>query len=438
VVVVTPRLEPDWSSRNWDEEAKSAAEVFRAFPQLYGTRVSYHLVYATYYLMNSEGTKIRVSRSLAAIEASLETLADDGMPLHHFYAVYAKRPADLPETGGVRKELERVSRELVALRSSPPAQDYVGPMLFEAPAAGSLLAQLLGPSVSGARPPLSILPLFDQMMERLGGRSEWLGRLNTRVLPASVSLVDDPTAKDFQGQPLLGSYDVDEEGVRAQRIVLVEKGTLHNLLMSRRPGPEFEQSNGHGRAAILADPKPALSNLLFQSTESQSPADLRRKFLDLCRGDGQAWCLVVKRMDNPALSFQRQEDFSETVAGLASSAASGDRIPLLVYRVYVADGHEEPIRGARLTGLNLRVLRNIVGIGNDYAAFPFLQSAAPGFAGTALGAFGSAQGGLPSTVVAPSLLFEEVEVRGARGEPRRPPLLPPPPLNRRVSCFPKC
>jgi len=44
-----------------------------------------------------------------------------------------------------------------------------------------------------------------------------------------------------------------------------------------------------------------------------------------------------------------------------------------------------------------------------------MQSQMNGFAGTALGAFGSAQLGLPASVVAPSLLVEELEVRGARG-----------------------
>ena len=125
----------------------------------------------------------------------------------------------------------------------------------------------------------------------------------------------------------------------------------------------------------------------------------------------------------------RSEDFSELIAGLAAGAASGDRVPLLLYRVNVADGREELLRGARLTGLNLRALRNLAGIGNDATLFTFMQNQTTGFGGTALAAFGSAQGGLPSAVVAPSLLFEEVEVRGARGEPRRLPLVSAPPLN---------
>ncbi len=429
VVLVTPHAEPDWTSRNWDEEAKAVSAVLRAFPELYSTRVTYHLIYATTYLMNTEGTEIRVSKSLAAIEASLETHADDGMPLHHFYATYAQRPADLPLSDVVRKEIERVGRELVALRAAPPAQDYVGPVLFEAPAAGSLLAQMLGPSLSGARPPLSMLPMFDQIMERMGGRSEWTGRLGTRVLPPSVTLVDDPSARDFHGQPLVGGYGVDEEGVKADRVLLVENGMLHNLLMSRRPGPDFDHSNGHGRAAFLGDARPMISNLFLISSEAQNPPELRKRFFDACRAEGRQWCLVVRKMDNPALAIHHQEDLSEMIGGLAAGAASGDRMPLLVYRVNVADGHEELVRGARLIGLNLRTLRNLAGIGDDASVLSFAQSQAAGFAGTALAAFGTAQGGVPSAVVAPSLLFEEVEARGARGSPRRLPLVPPPPLN---------
>ena len=47
--------------------------------------------------MNSEGTTIRTSRSLAAIEAALDTTADDGMALHDYYAAYVTKPADLPD-----------------------------------------------------------------------------------------------------------------------------------------------------------------------------------------------------------------------------------------------------------------------------------------------------------------------------------------------------
>jgi TldD protein len=428
LVKIDPRPEPDWTTRNWEDEARAASAVLRTFPQLYGTRVNYYLVYATTYLMTSEGTSVRTTRSLAAVEAALDTQSDDGMALHSSYAVYVARPADLPDAQTVSRGLAQAGTTLMQLSASPLVQDYTGPVLFDPPAAGLLLSQVLEASLSGARPPLSMVPRFDEIMEGIGGRSEWSGRVGTRVLPPSVTLVDDPTRKDFQGQPLLGGYDVDDEGVNAQPVSIVENGVLKNQLMSRRPGPDFEASNGHARSALLSETKPLSSNLFFEASDALDAAALRKRFLDACRDDGHQWCIEVKRLDNPALSSVRQEDFSEFIGGLAGAIGGGERIPLLVYRVYVSDGHEELVRGARIQGLSLRSLRNMVAIGNDEAVYTYMQNPAGGFAGTALGAYGSAQGGIPSTIVAPSLLLDEVEIRGFHGEPRRLPLVPIPPM----------
>jgi len=428
VQLIEPLVAPDWSTRNWDQEARDTSAALRAFPQIYESRVTYYLVYATEYLMTSEGTEIRQNRSYAAIEAGLNALADDGVPLNHFCATYARIPADLPSVDAVRKSLNVTGSELMALRAAPAAQDYTGPVLFEARAAAPLLAQILGPALNGSRPPVSFTPVMEQMLSGMGGKSDWVGRLGSRVLPASVSLVDDPGAKDFNGAPLLGKYAVDEEGVRAQKVTLVENGNLKNELMSRRPGPDSDRSNGHGRAAFLNDAKPTMSNMLFASTETLAPADMKKKFLDACRAEKLRYCIIVREMDNPTLSLLHQEDFSELLASFGGGAGTGDRLPLVVFRVYPDTGREEIIRGSRIIGLNTRALRNLAGIGNDNFVYNYMQSQVTGFAGTALGAFGSAQGGIPASMVAPSLLFDELEVRGARGEAKRLPLLPPPPM----------
>jgi len=429
VQLIEPLETPDWTSRNWDQEARETSATLRAFSEIHESRVTYYLVYATEYMLTSEGTEIRQNRHFAGIEAGLGTFAADGVPLNHFYATYATHPAGLPGVETVRKGLNVAGTELMALRAAPPAQDYTGPVLFEARAAASIVAQVLGPAVNGARPAISFSPVMEQMLGNLGGKSDWVGRLGARVLPSGVTAVDDPGAKDFHGTPLIGGYAVDDEGVRAEKVTLVESGNFKGELMSRRPGPDSSQSNGHGRAAFLNDAKATMSNLFFSSAETLSAADLKKKFLDSCRAEKLNYCLVVREMDNPALSLLHQEDFSELLASYGGGAGTGDRLPLVVYRIYPDTGREEMIRGSRIVGLNSRALRNLAGIGNDSFVFNYMQSQINGFAGTALGAFGSAQSGLPASVVAPSLLFEELEVRGARGEAKRLPLLPPPPMS---------
>jgi len=425
-----PLVNPDWSARNWEQEARDTSAALRAFPQIYESRVTYYLVYTTEYLLTSEGTEMRTNHSFAAIEAGMNTLADDGTQVNHFYSTYAPTPVGLPSADAVRKALNVAGSELMGIRAAAPASDYTGPVLFEARAASSLLASVLGPSLSGARPPVAFQPVVDQLMSSLGGRSDWNGKIGSRVLPITASLIDDPLVKDYKGTPLIGSYTIDEEGVPAEKVSIVDKGILKDLLMSRRPGPDFEKSNGHGRASFLADPKPIMSNLFFSATDTASKEEMRKKFLDACKAEKLDYCIVVRQMDNPSISIMHQDDFSELLASFGGNAAT-DRLPLVVYKVY-PDGREELVRGARITGFNTRSLRNIAAIGSDDFVYNYLQNQTNGVSGTALGAFGNGQNGLPASVVAPSLLFEEVEIRGARGEPKRLPLLPEPPMTANV------
>ena len=67
-------------------------------------------------------------------------------------------------------------------------------------------------------------------------------------------------------------------------------------------------------------------------------------------------------------------------------------------------------------------------IGNDPTVFSYLQSQDAEIVGTALGIYGTADNGVPSTVIAPSLLLDEVEVHGPHNEARRMPIVAPPPL----------
>src|SRR6202040_2792269 len=100
---IEPLVTPDWGNRNWEDEARKSSATLRLFPDIYESRVTYYLVYATEYLLTSEGTEIRTNRTYAAVEAGMNTLASDGMPLNHMYATYAPKAGDLPSVDTVRK-----------------------------------------------------------------------------------------------------------------------------------------------------------------------------------------------------------------------------------------------------------------------------------------------------------------------------------------------
>ena len=61
---------------------------------------------------------------------------------------------------------------------------------------------------------------------------------------------------------MFGSYRVDDEGVPAQRVSLIEKGVLKTLLMSRTPRKEITSSNGHARAPRFSASRAHVGTLL--------------------------------------------------------------------------------------------------------------------------------------------------------------------------------
>ena len=251
--------------------------------------MTYYLVFATEYLMTSEGTEIRTNRSFAAIESGMNTLAPDGMPLNQLYSTYAQKPADLPNVDTVRKGLNVSGSELMALRAAQPAQDYTGPVLFEARAAAPLVAQSVGTSNQRRHALRCHFSLsWSRCSGNLGGKAIGRDALERAYCRTSVTLVDDPSAKDYNGTPLIGGYAVDDEGVRAQKVTLVENGNLKEMLMSRRPGNESNQSNGHGRSALAGGCQADDEQFIFQSKDTMSPAELKKKFLDECKSEKAA------------------------------------------------------------------------------------------------------------------------------------------------------
>jgi len=88
----------------------------------------------------------------------------------------------------------------------------------------------------------------------------------------------------------------------------------------------------------------------------------------------------------------------------------GGTAPRLLYRVYAKDGHEELVRGAVFSELDVRALRSdLSAAGND----PLVTNRL---------------GGLGTTVICPSLLFDELEVKRADTSKDKLPDYPAPPL----------
>jgi predicted Zn-dependent protease len=236
-------------------------------------------------------------------------------------------------------------------------------------------------------------------------KNDMADKLERPVLPAFLSVVDDPTQEILGGRPLFGSYAFDDEGVPAAPVTLVENGVLKTLLMSRRPRKEIGRSNGHGRGQIQGGIGAAIGNLFVKTAEGKGTADPKAELIRLCREEGLKFGILVRVLDEPGGPGAGTFAFSSSGRQGRSMLAA----PLEAYRVYVEDGREELVRGLVPGEVTVRTLKDIVAAGSE----PYVSNRLMSGAG-------------PASITAPPVIVRELELSREQGSRQKTPLLESP------------
>ena len=377
VVSVGSTVSPAVDPAPWRKILEETTAIYRNYPAIQSLSASARFTGINEYFVNSEGTVLRSGFATFTVVLNGSTQAADGMRLSRNPYWTVTRLEDLPSRETLLAETKKMLETLVALRQAPIAEEeYRGPVLFAADASTDMFAGLIGANILGRKP-------------QPGRPNRTTGAFATsyksRVLPAFLSAVDDPTEKQFQGKSLAGAYSVDSEGVPAQAVSVIDKGSLTNYLVGRQPIRDFPASNGHGRASPGVFPQPSVGNLFIRTSEPRPVKALRDQMLE-----------AVKNQNKP---------YGYRVETLGPGNA-----PRLLYRVYANDGREELVRGAVFNDLDERTLRNnLVAAGDD----PLVSNRT---------------GGVPTGIISPSVLFDELEVKRADTSKEKLPEYPPPPM----------
>lgn len=385
VTHIAPLASMNLDRAEWRRRIVDASGLFETAPEVRAdaANVQYSIanirgLAVNRYLVNTEGTVVREGYTGYAAGVSVGGQAPDGMRLSRDNGPVAADAKDLETWPVFRKRVIDDLKSLEALRAAPlvAADDYHGPVLFSGDAAADVMGRLLVANVEAHRPAMGTTA-------RTTGA--FASSYKSRVLPPMLSVTDDPLTTKFDGRTLVGAYAIDDEGVPAQKVDIVVNGVLENYLIGREPIRDFPASNGHGRAAPGQAARSHAGVVLVKSSQAVPVSELNAKLLAMAKDQG------------------RDVYFVETLSeGLT---------PRVLYRIH-PDGSRQLVRGAVFDELDTRTLRSdIVAVGND--AY-----------------ISNSLGPVPQTIVAPSLLFDEIGVKRAVEEQQKLPYYPPPAMSK--------
>lgn len=371
-----PRQELKVDKKKWREVVKRVSAVFRAHPVVYTCSASLSAWVRQQYCVSTDPARHRFAYPVATFSISAGTQASDGMDLSVEWDAKGRTEADLPDEATLVAKAEELAVRLDALAKAPAAEDYWGPVMFTGDAAATFFLETVGAPLSNPRQDLG---------SDKGGRL--LDRLGRRIAARTLTARDDPTKTEWNGKPLLGSYPVDDDGVLPEPITLIENGVLKTYYMSRVPTKKVAKSNGHSR-----DGNASVGNLFVEARGGVSRDAMERQLMEMCKEEDLEYGLVV-------------EEFGGDSGFWFGGGGGGDvqlGAPSVAYRLY-RDGRRELIRGATFKPAPHRILKDIVALGND----PTLLN--------------TTQSGQHVSVVAPSVLIEEMEILRPKQENSKPP-----------------
>lgn len=368
--------ENEWKRRLVDASGAFLADTaLRASaPYVQYSTANVRGVVVNHFLVNTEGTVLREGYGGYNANVSVGGQAEDGMRLGRDNGSTATRAADLESAAAFHQRAVDDVKSYLALRNAPvvDAEDFHGPVLFSGDAATGTLNHLFVSNIEAERPEMGTTA-------RTAG--VYQSSLKARVLPEMLGVEDDPLLASFAGRPLLGAYAVDDEGVPAQRVDVVDHGKLTSYVTGRTPIRDFPHSNGHGRAAPGQAAHARAGVLIFKGYHPVPAGEMAKKLVALAKEQA------------------RDVYFVETLAG--------DAAPRLLFRVH-PDGTRSLVRGATFDELDNRSLRSdIIAVGDDAYVENSLAA-------------------LPETTIAPSLLFGDIGVKRATEEQQKLPYYAPP------------
>lgn len=349
-------------------------------------------------VMNTEGTAAWIPTSSVVVRVEMTARAADGSRLRNTRSWVARSPSALPDSPILEGEIEAASEWLDALRTAPVEDDYLGPVLFEAPAAAELFRQLLHTEITGT-PPWEHAPESADD----NARPIPVARIGRRLLPTGWDVVDDASSDSR-----LASHQThDYEAVPTQRVHAVHDGILRDVLMSRVPRLDRSSSTGHGRSSGHNRRVAMPTQVSVDPHHSMGLRRLKRVALRHAKSAGLSYVLVIRRLVPPALSDDMEFAFT------GDAPLAGLTAPTEAYRLY-PDGRTEPVRGLRFSGVDRRALRDIVAASARHDPVEMKDSAdsASRFSIHALG-------GHPVSWSVPAVVIGEMELRGSGGGERR-------------------
>lgn len=358
---------------------KELSLLFENYKEIYDTRVGITGIDMEIYRQTTDGVSVKQPTRFVNLYAKGSVTTDEGERISDTYALFVKCPRDLPSLEELKEEVKKFSERLIGLKNAPRVEEfYAGPVLFEEGAASAIFIRNLL-SKSG------VIAYRKPDVEQGRNLKTLDDRFGKKIIDTRLSVKNYSTLDKYNGVSLLGSYEIDAEGVVPEKeMILVDHGILRGMLNGGVPTLKTPCSTGSSRYIYDGVAyRTAPGTLHVQVDKGIKQEKMKKELIKAAKEEGLDYAYIVRRTGG---------------------------VNALLYRVDVKDGRETLMRAADVSDINLAKIKRVLGISSKEEVSNYMLS-----------------GGVLTSLIYPSsILIEDVEISKIPLQVEKQPVIPYP------------
>lgn len=356
----------------WKYILRKASGLAKKHPQIKFSLLYFSSRHTQKIFVNSNGSEILQQSTLYELHGDFIMLTSKGESIPQHFSFVAGNGNDLPDEKQILQAVKTAIEKLFLLAKAPVLNSYSGPVFLMPGPAGLFFHEVIGHRLEGSR-----------LLSTREGRT-FADLYGKKITPEFIDIFDDPGQKSFKNRSMIGRFQYDDEGHKAERAHLIEAGILRNFLTTAAQIPGQQKSNGHARNQYHERPISRMGNLFIENREPVNHQQMKERFMREIKDQKKEYGIMV--YDTLG---------GETGTGNYDFQAFKGEI-MNAARVF-PDGREQLVRGVDFVGTPLSTLQSIDCMGDS----PELENSF----------CGAESGMIPVSTVCPSALIKNLELQ---------------------------
>ncbi len=279
----------------WENYIKEITAIFQNYKEITSSGAYITGKDLDFYHLTTEGTKVKQSGRYVYFFCGVSLRDAEGVERKYQLTETVISPTDMPSLEEMKKRVTAMAETLQKIKRAQKFEgEYTGPVLY----LGDVCQRfLLGGDLLGSNSNYIASRRKEDPALYMKYKETLENKIGTKVTHPALTVKNYTFMNEYSGKKLLGSYEIDAEGVIPEKeMTLIENGVLKQVLSSRTRSVHTGKTTGSMRFAMNGAPVSSVfpGTLHVSVNEGHTEVQLKKMLIKEAKKQKLKYAYIVR------------------------------------------------------------------------------------------------------------------------------------------------